>query len=279
MLNQEFISKIEEFVTQKPRSINEIALHINKNWRTVDRYVEQIIQERGTIQTRTFRGGTRGALKVVYWNLNDTVKQTKVQELLENRIIHLKNKEDFSGFDIFQQIKDKNKKITIEEESIEENTNLDELKSLLENTKKQLLVFSGNLSWTNLKNKKTDIFKSIEDLIKRNVKIKVICRVDLTGKKNIERLLSLNFKYNKELIEIHHQEQPLRAIIFDEEIFRIKEINEPTGKLDELEKILFIFYTIKDKEWVQWIQRIFWKIFSTSIDSTKRLEQINKYFN
>lgn len=279
MINQELISKIEEFVCQKPRSINELAIHLNKNWRTLDRYVEQIIQERGTIQTRTFRGGTRGALKIVYWNLNENIKQTKIQEQLENQILNKMQKQEFSGFDIFQQIKDKDKKITIEKQTKEEETNLEELTNILKQTKKELIIFSGNLSWINLKNKKIEILKVFEELIKKNVKIKVICRVDFIGKKNIEKLLALNFKYNKELIEIHHREQPLRAIISDNNLFRIKEIKEPTGRFEELEKKLFIFYTIKDKEWISWLQRIFWKMFSTSIDSQKRLEELNKYFN
>jgi hypothetical protein len=279
MLNLEIIQKIEEFVSQKPRSINELAVHLNKNWRTLDRYVEQIIQERGTIQTRTFRGGTRGALKIVYWNLNENIKQTKIQEQLENQILNKMQKQEFSGFDIFQQIKEKDKKITIEKQTKEEETNLEELTNLLKQTKKELIIFSGNLSWINLKNKEIEILKVFEDLIKKNVKIKVICRVDFIGKKNIEKLLALNFKYNKELIEIHHREQPLRAIISDNNFFRIKEIKEPTGRFEELEKKLFIFYTIKDKEWISWLQRIFWKMFSTSIDSQKRLEELNKYFN
>lgn len=279
MLNQEIIQKIEEFVSQKPRSINELAVHLNKNWRTLDRYVEQIIQERGTIQTRTFRGGTRGALKIVYWNLNENIKQTKIQEQLENQILNKMQKQEFSGFDIFQQIKEKDKKITIEKQTKEEETNLEELTNLLKQTKKELIIFSGNLSWINLKNKKIEILKVFEKLIKKNVKIKVICRVDFIGKKNIEKLLALNFKYNKELIEIHHREQPLRAIISDNNFFRIKEIKEPTGRFEELEKKLFIFYTIKDKEWISWLQRIFWKMFSTSVDSQKRLEELNKYFN
>jgi len=48
------------------------------------------------------------------------------------------------------------------------------------------------------------------------------------------------------------------------------------GKIHELDKKLFIFYTIKDKEWVEWLSKIFWNMFSSSVDSSKRLEEIQK---
>ena len=66
MLNNETIKKIENFVYSKPRSVSEVAKHLNKNWRTIDRYVKEIEKEFGTVATRTFRGGTRGALQIVY---------------------------------------------------------------------------------------------------------------------------------------------------------------------------------------------------------------------
>jgi len=66
MLNSQTIKDIEDFVYSKPRSIQEIAEHLGKNWRTADRYVEDIEKNFGTISTRVFREGTRGALKIVY---------------------------------------------------------------------------------------------------------------------------------------------------------------------------------------------------------------------
>ena len=68
MLDSKIIKKINNFVYQKPRTIQEISLLIKKNWRTADRYVEQISKEQGTLLVRTFREGTRGALKIVFWN-------------------------------------------------------------------------------------------------------------------------------------------------------------------------------------------------------------------
>jgi len=57
MLDSKTIKKIEDFVYTKPRSIQEVSEHIIKNWRTADRYIQEIKKEFGTIETRTFRGG------------------------------------------------------------------------------------------------------------------------------------------------------------------------------------------------------------------------------
>ena len=59
MLSNDIIKKIENLVSQKPRSIQEIANSIGKNWRTADRYIEEIEKNFGTISTRVFREGTR----------------------------------------------------------------------------------------------------------------------------------------------------------------------------------------------------------------------------
>lgn len=276
MLDNDTMKKIEDFVYAKPRNVNEIAFLLKKSWRTADRYVDEISKEFGTISTRTFREGTRGALKIVYWSSVEKVSHSVFQERLEQDIMFSKKKEEFSAFDIFQHIPDSNKKASVERAVDENSTNLKELVGVLLKTQKQLLVFSGNLSFINLKNKDGDIFKVLESLVKRGIVIKVVCRVDLVGKENIERLLSLNFKYGKELIEVRDREQPVRALVIDNNFFRIKQIMEPSGKVHELNKKIFIFYNIKDKEWAEWLSRIFWKMFSSSINAEKRLEEMKK---
>jgi hypothetical protein len=143
-------------------------------------------------------------------------------------------------------------------------------------SKKQILFFSGNLSFINFDDGKTNYFRILEELVKKNISIKVICKADLISKENVEKLLSLNFKYGKELIEIHHRNQPLRATIVDNDLINLKEIKEPTGRRNELAEKTFIFYTIKDKEWTDWLSKIFWKMFSSSIDSRKRLDEMRK---
>jgi len=276
MLNPTITKKIEDFVYAKPRSIQEIASYINKSWRTADRYIQEIEKEYGTITTRVFREGTRGALKIVYWASIEKIKGSIFQEKLTKEIETFKKKEDFSAFDIYQHVSDKNKIASLNQTEQEAKTNLDELKYYLEKTQKQLLVLSGNLSWINLKNNKVNVFSIIENLVKKNISIKIICRVDLASMENIEQILSLNFKYGKELIEIRHSTQPLRALVIDNKLIRLKEIKEPTDKIHELSKRLFIFYTIKDKGWVEWLTRIFWKMFSNSIDARKRIEELKK---
>lgn len=276
MLSSEMIKKIEDFVYAKPRSIQEIASLINKNWRTADRYIEEIEKNFGTIATRVFREGTRGALKLVYWLSIEKISHSIFQKTLEEQILSARGKDEFSAFDIFQFIEDKNKKTTVENQKEEESTNLDDLKEFLIKVEHQVLIFSGNLSFINLKNKSCDIFKILDGLVKRGIIIKVLCRVDLTGKENIKKLLSLNFKYGKEMVEVKNKDQPLRAIVIDNKMFRIKEIKEPTGKMHELNKKFFIFYTIKDLAWAEWISKIFWKMFSSSIDANKRLVEIEK---
>lgn len=277
MLNPEIIKKIEDFVYLKPRSIQEIAGHINKNWRTADRYIQDIEKNFGTITTRVFRGGTRGALKIVYWSSVEKISSSVFQQQLEEDIMRGKTKYDFSGLDIFQHVQEKNKTAWIRKGEDEVKAGrLKDFEELLLQTKKQILFFSGNLSFINFNDEKVDVFKTLEGLIKKGISIKIICRVDLAGMENIKKLLSLNFKYGKELIEIHHRTQPLRVTVIDNKLFNMKEVKEPTGREHELKKKTFIFYTIKDKEWVDWISKIFWKMFSLSIDAKKRLEEINK---
>jgi len=276
MLDQKEIKKIEDFVYTKPRSIQEIALHLGKNWRTADRYIQEIEKNFGTITTRVFREGTRGALKIVYWASIEKISSSVFQEKLEQEMISARRKEDFSAFDIFQHVPDKNKKAHITKAINDEGENLDELADMLKRAEKQVLIFSGNLSFVNLKTKNFNGLQILENLVKRGISIKILCRVDLAGKENIEKVLGLNYKYGREVIEIRHKEHPIRAFIIDNKFFRIKEIKEPTGKMHELDKKVFIFYTIRDKDWTEWISRIFWKIFSGSVGSSKRLEEMNR---
>ena len=276
MLSTEEIKKIEDFVAKQPRSMQEIAEMLDMSWRTADRYIEQIKTDFGTLQTCVFREGTRGALKIVYKISLQEISATNIQKQLEQEIFLVKNKSDFSVFDIYQHVKEDKKKLTIEEKANENETNLKELEKYIKETQKQLLMFSGNLSWINLKINNKDFIKQIDEKIKEGVKVKVICDVDLSGKENIEALLALNFKYGKELVEIHHKKQPLRAIIFDDKICKLKEVKEPTGKVKELNKRTYLFYTIKDKEWVTWLTKIFSKMFNETINSKKRLEELNK---
>ena len=278
MLNSKIVEKIENFVEIKPRSVQEIAQELNKNWRTVDRYISQIKEEFGTIETRIFREGTRGALKIVYFANSEKISSTVFQERLEKEILLRRTKEEFSAFEIFQYVQDNKKEVFLKKAEDEKGTrDLDKFFKILLNAQKQVLFFSGNLSFLNIKNNNQSFFDIIEKLVEKDIKIKVLCRVDVVGRQNIEKLLSLNFKHKKELIQIRHREHPLRATIIDDKIMDLKEIKEPTGKIKELDKKIYIFYTINDKKWIEWLTKIFWKMFNESISAEKRLEQINRY--
>jgi hypothetical protein len=277
MLSTEIIKKIEDFVYSKPRSTQEIAQHIKKNWRTADRYVEEIEKNFGTLSTRTFRGGTRGALKIVYWATMEKRNNSIFQETLEQQINVGRWAEDFSCFDIFQHVPDSEKEIWIKEgENEVQAGRLEEFAEVLREAKKQVLFFSGNLSFINYKDKKIDVFAELENLVKRGISVKVLCRVDVVSIKNVQKLLSLNYKHGKDLIEIRHREHPLRATIIDNLMFNLKEVKKPTGRVNELDKKIFIFYNIKNKEWVEWITKIFWKMFFSSVGVDKRLNELGK---
>ncbi|MFH1307774.1 MAG: hypothetical protein ABIH72_02895, partial [archaeon] len=227
----------------------------------------EIEKEFGTISTRTFRGGTRGALKIVYWSSVEKISSSVFQQKLEKDIDLGKNKEDFSPFDIFQHIQDKNKKV--QQSANETELIVKDVSQILEKTEKQLLILSGNVSFIEF----PKLLEKIESLVKAGISIKIISRVDLVSMSNIEKLLSLNFKYRKELIEVRHLEQPLRAFISDNKIFQIKEL---TKKTRNSEKQYYLSYIIKDKDWTNWMSRIFWKFYSNSIDSMKRIEELKK---
>jgi len=99
-LDTDITKVILDFVIIKPRTIQEISEHINKNWRTTERYVEKIEKETGSISTRIFRKGTRGALKIVFWNSVENIHSTSFQSELFEKLMHVTSQKDFSSFDI-----------------------------------------------------------------------------------------------------------------------------------------------------------------------------------
>lgn len=272
---------ILDLVKLKPRTIQELSEKIKKNWRTTERYVEKIEKETGSISTRIFRGGTRGALKVVYWNGIEDIHSTSFQQELVEDILRAKRKHEFSPFDIFQFVDEKNKKVFV---SGIENENWDselaektDFAGFLRKTEKQLLVFSGNLSWVNAKQGETKIIDVVKELVKKDISIKITARVSIAGADNVKKLLAINKEIGKDLIEIRHRYQPLRGMIIDNKTVKLREEKNPEYyRQGELEKEIIIFYDINDKEWIDWLQKVFWKMFSTAIPAEKRLKEIEK---
>ncbi|MBN2141892.1 hypothetical protein JW711_01045 [Candidatus Woesearchaeota archaeon] len=280
VLTKELQKKILDFVFNKPRTIQEISHLIGKNWRTADTYVEKISQETGLINGRTFRGGTRGALKIVFWNNTEKINSSQFQERLFKQIEHARRQEDFSPLDIYQYI-DKDKKRAFSEVVVDEKlSKTQDIVGLFARAERQILYFSGNMSFLEMKEKKKNILEIIEEAAKRGVSIKVLARIDIASLDNFRKMMEINHKIGREAIEIRHAVQPLRGFIIDDKEVRLKEEKNPEKyKKGELKAKTRLFYEIYDPEWVVWIQKVFWNLFRTSIDAkirVKDLEMIKK---
>ena len=276
MLDTELAKKIQDFVYAKPRTIQEIAQLIKKNWRTADRYVERITEEYGTLATRTFREGTRGALKIVYWQEAEKINATEFQERLFKQIESGRKKEDFSSSEIYHYV-DKSKKeaqiLTEIEYSSKEN--FEDFENLLKSAKQQIFFFSGNLTFSNIGWHDKKILETIEKLAEKNISTKILTRVEIAGIENIKNILAINNKLGKKIIEIRHCFQPLRATLIDNTIAVFKETKDPKDYAKgELKERVNILYYIYDKEWIEWLQKIFWNFFRSSISAEKRIEDI-----
>ncbi len=274
MLNRDIVKKINDFVYQKPRTIQEIALLIKKNWRTANSYIERIEKEEGTISTRTFRQGTKGALKIVFWNQIEKIHSSEFQQRLFNQIQAGRRKEDFSPSEIYQFISNNKKSLKLlKDKEYASKQNFDDFKNLLLSAKSQILFFSGNLTFSNIKYHDEKIQQIIEKLAEKNISTKILTRVEIPGLENIKNILAINDKIGKKIIEIRHCFQPLRTTIIDNKIAVFKEVKDPRDyPKEELTKKIYILYHIHDQEWVEWLQKVFFNLFRTSISVEKRIE-------
>lgn len=144
VLDTKTIKIINDFAYQKPRTIQEIALLLKKNWRTADTYVETIAKQQGTISTKTFRKGTRGALKIIFWNNIERIHSSSLQERLLKQIEAGRQKIDFSPSEIYQYIDEgKREAFFYSNKEIETKNNFRRFKNLLQQAEQQILFFSG----------------------------------------------------------------------------------------------------------------------------------------
>jgi len=268
VLDSAIKKKILDYVYKEPRTVQEVALYLTKNWKTAERYVNQIAKEDGSLLVKTFRGGTRGALKVVFWANAEKISSNDFQEKLFKKIELGRKKIDFSPLDIYQYVENDKREAYIDNK--EKSFGKDFLK-VLESANEQILCFSGNISWIDYDGVK----ELIEKLMKKNVKLKIVSRVDIASTKNIDLILDIQNKLGKDLVEIRHSEQPLRGFIIDNEIARLKEVKNPKDYKDgELENKTRIIYDIKDREWIEWMSKVFYNLFRHSIDHKKRINDI-----
>jgi len=279
VLTKEITGKINEFVYTKPRSINEIAKFINMNWRTANRYVEKISKEEGTISTKVFRKGTPGALKVVFWNNIEKLHASEVQERLFKRIEFGKEKEDFSPTEIFQFVDKKKKDIRImNKKDYNSASNFKDFTSFLKSAERQILFFSGNMTFSNMAWHDKKIRNIIEELGKEKISSKILARVELAGIRNIKDVLSINKRIGFDAVEVRHCYQPLRTTIIDDRVAAFKEYLDPKNYgRGELKHKLYILYYIYDENWIEWLQKVFWRLFRSSIDAKKRMEELKLF--
>lgn len=279
MLTKEVTKKINEFVYTKPRSIHEIAKFINMNWRTANRYVEKISKEEGTISTRVFRKGTPGALKIVFWSNIEKLHASEVQERLFKRIEMGRIREDFSPSEIFQFV-DKNKKKlrVMNRKQYNSPSNFKDFTSFLKSAQRQILFFSGNLTFSNMAYHDKKIRHIMEELGKEKISSKILTRVELAGIKNIQDVFSINKRVGHDIVEIRHCYHPLRTTIVDDKVAVFKEVLDPKHySKGELKQKLYILYYIYDENWIEWLQKVFWHLFRGSIDARKRIEELKLF--
>lgn len=277
VLETEIKKQICDFVYVKPRTIDEIATHIRKNWRTADRYVQKIVREDGCISARTFREGTRGALKIVYWTSTEKIHSSSFQENLFKQIENGKQKTDFNPFDMYQYVDEKKKHAFLEEFDDPKTSLKQNLIPLLKSTKNILYVFTGNFSWVNMVEKKTELIKVLEQMAERGIQVKVLCRIDFASLENIKKVYAINHKLGKEMIEIRYCKQPLRGFIVDDKVARFKEeMLMVKYKEGELKKNIRLFIEIYDKEWIEWLTKVFHNLFRNSIDGYRRIRELEK---
>jgi hypothetical protein len=261
MINNQEVEKIISFVKKEPRTIQDISEHIGRSWVTTESYVKRIQTETGRLFMKVFRPNTQGALKIVFIPTRDSLAFDDIKESLFDQIKTARRKEDFDFLEIFQFIKDSEKRMWKKE---------DQISKIFESTSEQLVIFSGNLSF--IKNS----YEIIEKLLKRKVIIRIICRINFATIKNLKIIELLSKKYPNQ-IEIRHRYQPLRGFISDGKTAFFKSDDKMSNyRQGELDHDLNLTYEIYDREWVDWILNIFWYFFRNSVEADIRLKELRK---
>jgi hypothetical protein len=148
---------------------------------------------------------------------------------------------------------------------------------MLRSAEKQILFFSGNMTFSRMSSHDQNIRKILEELGKKKIFSKILTRVEAPGIENIRDVLSINSRLGFNAIEIRHCYQPLRTTIVDNKIAIMKEILDPKDYAEgELKQKLVFIYTIYDEHWIEWLQKIFWDLFRRSIEAQKRLQEFKK---
>lgn len=260
--------QILDLVRKEPVTIQAVANTIDKNWRTADKYVKKISRQTGLIDLKVFREGTRGALKIVYWNALEPERNDSYQQRLFETIKNSKRKQDFSPLSIYQFVADDEREAYKEEEEHPEDSPI-YFSTVFQEAEETIKIFSGNLSWAS---ENEDMIRCLKDRAEDGISVKILSRVDLTNQDVVEELLVKNATLKKDMIEIKHCEMPVRGVLVDDELV-LKEVY--TEELyPEMDKDYYTWYRIKEGYWTRWMERVFWHFWETSVDAKKRLDAI-----
>ncbi|MBI5229099.1 hypothetical protein HY991_03235 [Candidatus Micrarchaeota archaeon] len=272
LFDVEKITKIKEMVFERPRAVNEIAAALDVNWRTADRYLKELEEKTGALSLHTFREGTRGALKVVYWKSQPLPSSSKIQDALKEKILRGVDKADFSTFEIYQHI-DPTKRNAFWEEKKKKSKiffyGTRNLKKSAEEAKNEWLYFCGDMSWIM---KESTALSILEKVARKGVSVRILARIDFTNLSFTEKMLKLNKKFGSDAIDLRHIHQPLRGEIVDEQVARFVETSLST--VQERGKEALAFYEIYAEEWIIWLKEIFRELYAQGIPAEKRLEDM-----
>lgn len=272
------IKKITSFIKKEPRTIQDVALFLHKSWVTADSYVEKIRAQTGLINVKIFRPGTKGAIKVVYWNYGDALEHDEIKKILADKIRLHRRKEDFDPLEIYHHVSENSKHAFREEYGDPSQSTKQNIIQFLQQAENELYSFSGNISWINMQEGGIPILKVVEQLLQRGVMIRILCRVDLASIENL-RVLNALIKNYPDKLEIRHALHPLRGFIVDRKLVRLKdEKKAELYKKGELKKDVRVFYQWKDGEWVEWLTHVFWNLYRNAPTAEQRLQEIEKIF-
>lgn len=280
MLTPDNIKLINEQVYKEPRTVKEISVLLKVSWITANKYILYLIEKYGILRLKVFKGGTRGALKIVYWNNTEGVKSGTAQQILFDKIKLGKSKKDFSPFDIYHLIDEEKRKAILEIRKSEEEVKNQDIVNTFRAARRQVFIFSGNLSFVNLIDRNNKIIDLLTELARRKINIKIICKVDLASINNIDKVLAINKALGYDAIDIKHCEQPLRGFIVDDKIFSLREEkNKSEYKEGEMAYDIGLIYEIYDKDWIEWMERVFWNIYNNGLPIEQRMKDLQSLNN
>lgn len=267
--------RIIESVKEEPRTVQDIARLIGRSWVTADNYLKKVEDRTGLIKVKTFRKGSHGALKVVYYPAKGNTTTDEIKKRVAGQIMQGKLADDFDCMELFQFIPENKKKVFIEEYDESEydtKRNNPEIFDLYNKAENAVYSFSG-YSYLGMRKDDLSMVEMIESLLKRKVSIKILAPITIHSITHLTKLEPLIARYPN-LIEIRHCYQPLRGFIIDDKIIRLK--NEESLKESKSLSKATIYYEIYCDQWISWMTKLFWQLFRSSLDYSLRVKEIRR---